>query len=108
MLTMVRLPLTTISSCSLQVRAGLEDGNLDAILDPAVKASVPAPNQDALWKVTEIALQCVEPKSIHRPTMTTVLQELHVAFNLEDPASSVQESFGPFDYSGSEMGPLAR
>jgi hypothetical protein len=70
---------------------------------------VPTPNLDALWKVTEIALQCVEPKSIHRPTMTTVLQELHLAANLEDPESSVQaESFGPFDYSGSEMGPLAR
>jgi len=39
-----------------------------------VKAS--NPQLDALWKVVEIAIQCVEPKSIHRPTMTKVVEEL--------------------------------
>ncbi|KAH9532379.1 hypothetical protein CY35_19G090200 [Sphagnum magellanicum] len=59
------------------VRSNLQAGNIDKILDPIVKAS--NPQIDVLWKVAEIAIQCVEPKSIHRPTMTKVVEELRAA-----------------------------
>ena len=86
---------------------------MEAILDPGVKASMPTPNQDGVSKVVEIALQCVEPKSINRPTMTTVLQQLRRAEILEDPRATVKisyvgMSYGPFGYSGSERAPIAR
>ncbi|KAG0603464.1 hypothetical protein M758_10G096500 [Ceratodon purpureus] len=89
-------------------RSTLEDGNIDAILAPEVRASKPRPNTEALWKVTEIALQCVEPLSMYRPTMTVVLQELHQAIGMEEAASPMGSS-GVFAYSGgSELGPMAR
>ncbi len=59
------------------MRSNLQAGSIDKILDPIVKAS--NPQLDALWKVAEIAIQCVEPKSIHRPTMTKVVEELRAA-----------------------------
>jgi hypothetical protein len=65
-----------------QVRINLQEGNINKILDPIVKAS--NPNLDALWKVAEIAIQCVEPKAIHRPIMTEVIEELRTAINLQE------------------------
>jgi hypothetical protein len=77
------------------VRSNLQAGNIDKILDPIVKAS--NPQLDALWKVAEIAIQCVEPKSIHRPTMTKVVEELRAAL--------LQEGFNPtlFEYSPNDI-----
>ncbi len=73
------------------MRSNLQEGNIDRILDPIVKAS--NPQLDVLWKVAEIAIQCVEPKSIHRPTMTKVVEELRAAL--------LQEGLNPtlFEYS---------
>jgi hypothetical protein len=68
------------------VRSNLQAGNIDKILDPIVKAS--NPQLDALWKVAEIAIQCVEPRSIHRPTMTKVVEELRAAVLQEGLNSS--------------------
>ncbi len=51
-------------------------------MDPIVKAS--NPNLDAIWKIAEIAIQCVEPKAIHRPIMTKVVEELWAAITFEE------------------------
>ncbi|CAM6007505.1 unnamed protein product [Sphagnum balticum] len=85
------LPDRTAWNLCEWVRSNLQAGNIDKILDPIVKASNPQP--DALWKVAEIAIQCVEPKSIHRPTMTKVVEELRAAL--------LQEGLNPtlFEYS---------
>jgi hypothetical protein len=92
----------------LQARSTLEDGNINAILAPEVRASRPRPNLEALGKVAEIALQCVEPQSIRRPTMTVVVQELHQAVSIEE-ASTPMESYGVADFSGgSSMAPPPR
>ncbi|CAM6066110.1 unnamed protein product [Sphagnum tenellum] len=64
------------------VRINLQEGNINKILDPIVKDS--NPNLNALWKVAEIAIQCVEPKAIHRPIMTKVVEELRTAINLQE------------------------
>ncbi|CAK9266660.1 unnamed protein product [Sphagnum jensenii] len=64
------------------VQFNLQEGNINKILDPIVKAS--NPNLDAIWKVAEIAIQCVEPKAIHRPIMTKVVEELRVAITFQE------------------------
>ncbi|CAM6066109.1 unnamed protein product [Sphagnum tenellum] len=64
------------------VQFNLQEGNINKILDPIVKAS--NPNLDAIWKVAEIAIQCVEPKAIHRPIMTKVVEELRAAITFEE------------------------
>ncbi|CAK9213890.1 unnamed protein product [Sphagnum troendelagicum] len=75
------------------VRFNLQEGNINEILDPIVKAS--NPNLDAIWKVVEIAIQCVEPKAIHRPIMTKVVEQLRVAITIQEGNTL------PFDYSHS-------
>jgi len=64
------------------VRFNLQEGNINEILDPIVKAS--NPNLDAIWKVLEIAIECVEPKAIHRPIMTKVVEQLRVAITIQE------------------------
>jgi hypothetical protein len=64
------------------VQINLQEGNINKILDPIVKAS--KPNLDALWKVAKIAIKCVEPQAIHRPIMTKVVEELRTAINLQE------------------------
>ncbi|CAK9266713.1 unnamed protein product [Sphagnum jensenii] len=64
------------------VRFNLQESNINKILDPIVKAS--NPNLDAIWKVVEIAIQCVEPKAIHRPIMTKVVEQLRAAITIQE------------------------
>jgi len=73
------------------VRFNLQEGNIYKILDPIMKAS--NPNLDSVWKVAEIAIQCVEPKAIHRPIMTKVVAELRAAINFQEGNAL------PFNYS---------
>ncbi|CAK9869314.1 unnamed protein product [Sphagnum jensenii] len=75
------------------VRFNLQEGNINEILDPIVKAS--NPNLDAIWKVVEIAIQCVEPKAIHRPIMTKIVEQLRVAITIQEGNAL------PSDYSHS-------
>jgi len=64
------------------VRFNLQEGNINKILDPIVKAS--NANLDSIWKVAEIAIQCVEPKAIHRPIMTKVVEELRAVITFQE------------------------
>ncbi|CAN5964077.1 unnamed protein product, partial [Sphagnum jensenii] len=77
------------------VRFSLQEGNINKILDPIVKAS--NPNLDAIWKVAEIAIQCVEPKVIHRPIMTKVVEQLRVAITIQEGNAL------PSDYSHNDI-----
>lgn len=85
-----------------QVRGNLMKNDIDSVLDPAIKAS--HPNMEAVWKVAEVAMQSVEPKGIHRPTMSNVVQELQGALTMEatnvQPTSSefLSNSYGPYSY----------
>lgn len=63
------------------MRASLENGDIDKILDPNVRAS--QPNIEGLWKVVEVAIRSVEPKGVHRPTMSEVVDELRQAMAFE-------------------------
>jgi len=50
-------------------------------LDPTLKAL--NPSMEAIWKVADIAMQSIEPKGVHRPTMMDVVQELQGALTIE-------------------------
>lgn len=63
------------------MRASLENGDIDKILDPNLRAS--QPNIEGLWKVVEVAIRSVEPQSVHRPTMSEVVDELRQAMAFE-------------------------
>ncbi len=60
------------------------------------------PKLDALSKVVEIAVQCVEPKSIHRPTMTKIVEELRVALGLQEGLNPSLSENSPNDTYGIE------
>ncbi len=64
------------------MQINLQENNINKILDPIVKAS--NPNLDAIWKVAEIAIQCLEPKTIHRPIMTKVVEELRATITFQE------------------------
>nr|XP_024397036.1 probable LRR receptor-like serine/threonine-protein kinase At1g67720 [Physcomitrium patens] len=57
-------------------------GDIESILDPTIRDC--HPNMDSVWKVAELAIQCVEPLGIHRPFMRDVVKQLHEAIVLED------------------------
>lgn len=62
---------------------------METVVSPAIKASTP--NRAALWKFAGIAMECVEPKGEHRPTMAHVVQEMRVVINMEEgPPSPIE------------------
>jgi len=69
------------------------------------------PNMDVILKVAEIAMQSVEPKAVHRPTMTEVVQELQAALTIEEISMpSLLNSEQPFEtsnYSSGSYGPTS-
>ena len=62
-----------------KVRTSLQAGDIDSILDPAVRRC--QPNMDSVWKMAEIAIQSVKPKRLHRPSMDIVVEELRKSYS---------------------------
>ena len=52
-------------------------------MDPKLRQALSA-TLDSVWKVVDIAMQSVEPKSINRPTMREVVDELRQALAMID------------------------
>ncbi len=64
------------------MEANLREGNIHEILDPIIKAS--NPNPETIWKVLELALQCIKHRGNQRPAMNEVVQELRIAIDIEN------------------------
>ncbi|KAG6550962.1 hypothetical protein Mapa_007577 [Marchantia paleacea] len=62
------------------VKSSLQDGNIHAIVDPAL---VNGYNVEAMWHVAELALLSTEARSVSRPTMTQVVRGLVEAIEIE-------------------------
>ncbi len=60
----------------MQVEANLQEGNINEILDPIIKAS--NPNLETIWKVLELAMQCIQHEGNQRPAMNEVVEELQM------------------------------
>ncbi|XP_061336892.1 nodulation receptor kinase-like [Gastrolobium bilobum] len=62
---------------------------MDEIVDPGVKGGYHA---EAMWRVVEVALQCLEPFSTFRPSMLDIIRELEDALIIENNASEYMKS----------------
>nr|AQY54375.1 SYMRKa [Glycine max] len=62
---------------------------MDEIVDPGIKGGYHA---EAMWRVVEVALQCLEPFSAYRPNMVDIVRELEDALIIENNASEYMKS----------------
>ncbi|KAL3813748.1 hypothetical protein ACJIZ3_015016 [Penstemon smallii] len=78
----------------------IRNSKIEEIVDPSIKGEYHA---EALWRVIEVALACIEPYSAYRPCMVDIVRELEDAFIIENNASEYMKSMesfgGSFRYS---------
>ncbi|XP_073057958.1 nodulation receptor kinase-like [Primulina eburnea] len=77
----------------------IRNSRVEEIVDPGIKGSYHA---EAMWRVVEVALACIEPYSTYRPCMADIVRELEDAFIIENNASEYMksiESWGSNRYS---------
>ncbi|XP_027337309.1 probable LRR receptor-like serine/threonine-protein kinase At1g51880 [Abrus precatorius] len=77
------------------VNSMLEDeGEIDTIMDPRLQGTY---DTGTASKVVDVAMACVAPSSIKRPTMNEVMIELKQCFPMEnlDCSSSIESSVAP-------------
>ncbi|CAI5974183.1 unnamed protein product [Closterium sp. NIES-64] len=72
-------------------RKHLQQGDIEAIVDPTLP-----PSEfliDAMWKVAEVGILCVEPMGINRPSISEVVRELGEAVAMELSNTPVRNHF---------------
>lgn len=62
-------------------------------MDPNIKGGY---HNEAMWRVVEVALACIEPYSAYRPCMADIVRELEDAFIIENNASEYMKSIESF------------
>ncbi|KAJ7953483.1 Receptor kinase [Quillaja saponaria] len=67
----------------------IRESKIDEIVDPGIKGGYHA---EAMWRVVEVALTCIEPFSAHRPCMADIVRELEDALIIENNASEYMKS----------------
>ncbi|XP_052195708.1 nodulation receptor kinase-like [Diospyros lotus] len=71
----------------------IRNSRIDEIVDPSIKGGYHA---EAMWRVVEVALTCIEPFSAYRPCMADIVRELEDAFIIENNASEYMKSIDSF------------
>ncbi|KAM7276819.1 hypothetical protein ACFE04_018685 [Oxalis oulophora] len=71
------------------VKANIRESKIEEIVDPNIKGGYHA---EAMWRVVEVALACVEPFSAYRPYMVDIVRELEDALIIENNASEYMRS----------------
>lgn len=66
---------------------------MEEIVDPSIKGGYHA---EAMWRVVEVALACIEPYSAYRPCMVDIVRELEDALIIENNASEYLKSIDSF------------
>ncbi|KAL2653628.1 hypothetical protein R1flu_021756 [Riccia fluitans] len=84
--TTVSFPNSRASNLLEWVQSSIQNGNIRTIMDPTMGSSY---NEEAVWKVTELALSCLRPNMSDRPDMTRVLQELMEVMERENHQTTV-------------------
>nr|ABY90094.1 receptor kinase [Casuarina glauca] len=79
-------------------RPYIRESKIDEIVDPSIKGGYHA---EAMWRVVEAALYCVEPYAAYRPTMADILRELEDALIIENNASEYMRSIDSLGASNS-------
>lgn len=70
----------------MQARNYLSAGELEPVVDTVLQGEY---NLQSMWMMAELAMMCVEPKSIHRPPMSQVVLELQFAVQEEGEATVI-------------------
>ncbi|XP_070668977.1 nodulation receptor kinase-like [Malus domestica] len=65
------------------------ESKIDEIVDPNIKGAYHA---EAMWRVVEVALSCIEPFAASRQNMIEVVRELEFALIIENNASEYMRS----------------
>ena len=73
----------------MQAKPYIRESKIDEIVDPNIKGGYHA---EAMWRVVEAALACIEPFSASRPCMGDIVRELEDAFIIENNASEYMKS----------------
>ncbi|XP_015579688.3 nodulation receptor kinase [Ricinus communis] len=79
----------------------IRESKIDEIVDPSIKGAYHA---EAMWRVVEAALACIEPFSAYRPCMADIVRELEDALIIENNASEYMrsiDSIGGYSFGGS-------
>ncbi|KAI9125188.1 hypothetical protein K1719_003804 [Acacia pycnantha] len=71
----------------------IRSSKIDEIVDPSIKGGYHA---EAMWRVVETALSCIEPFSVNRPSMADIVRELEDALIIENNASEYMKSIESF------------
>ncbi|PKA45608.1 putative protein phosphatase 2C 55 [Apostasia shenzhenica] len=71
----------------------IREQRIDEMVDPQIKGSYHA---EAMWRVVEAALSCIEPFSAYRPSMADIVRELEDALIIENNASEYMRSIESF------------
>lgn len=58
----------------------IESGNVQAIIDPALENDY---DVQSVWKIAEVAIMCVKPEGIERPSISEILKEIQEALEIE-------------------------
>ncbi|XVE83021.1 hypothetical protein DITRI_Ditri16bG0053100 [Diplodiscus trichospermus] len=67
----------------------IRESKIEEIIDPNIKGGYHA---EAMWRVVEVALACIEPFSAYRPCMSDIVRELEDALIIENNASEYMKS----------------
>ncbi|KAM1161372.1 hypothetical protein ACFX14_000523 [Malus domestica] len=67
----------------------VRESKIDEIVDPNIKGAYHA---EAMWRVVEVALSCIEPFAASRPNMIEIVRELEDALIIENNASEYMRS----------------
>ncbi|KAI3726410.1 hypothetical protein L1987_66207 [Smallanthus sonchifolius] len=71
----------------------IRNSRIEEIVDPSIKGGY---HTEAMWRVVEVALACIEPFSAYRPSMTDIVRELEDALIIENNASEYMKSMDSF------------
>ncbi|CAB4314383.1 unnamed protein product [Prunus armeniaca] len=77
----------------------VRESKIEEIVDPNIKGAYHA---EAMWRVVEVAVSCIEPFAASRPNMVEIVRELEDALIIENNASEYMrsiESFGSNRFS---------
>lgn len=89
-------------SLGMQAKTNIRESKIEEIVDPSIKGGYHA---EAMWRVVEVALACIEPYSAYRPCMADIVRELEDSLIIENNASEYMKSIDSF--GGSNRFPMA-
>ena len=55
------------------MRSHVQEGHIERVVDPSLGDNF---NMKNMWMIVKLALQCVEPRGVDRPKMSTICQQL--------------------------------